>query len=122
MLQHVTGEGHGEIEVQPEACVLALCHLLESPQHVDLLGGLPLAHQLLEGFDGPGLQAGEPVQFEGGCQGGHRLGLHETLAGQEFGESAQRRGPAHRADSEPAAPRSRFCRYGLVRRSIPMVL
>ena len=68
---------------------------VEPAHDVDLLGDLPLAGQLRERLDGPGLDVAEPVELEGLAQGVENGLLDDPLVGQELGESGQRLGTCH---------------------------
>ena len=96
VLQHVARERHGEVEVQADAGVALLG--LEPAQHVDLLGGLALAEQLVERLDGARLDVGEPVQLEGLGEAREHLLLDVALGGQQLGEPAERGGTGHLRD------------------------
>ena len=64
VFQHVAGEGHRQVEMEAEFVrVPLLC--VQAPDDIDLLVDLPLASQLVEGLDGPGLDGCEAVEFEG---------------------------------------------------------
>ena len=74
VLQHVAGERHGQVEVQARARRRrsSVGVGLQPAQHVDLLGGLALAQQLVERLDRAGLERREAVQLEGprgACRG-----------------------------------------------------
>ena len=129
VLEHVAGEGHGQVEVQAELAVgvgpLRRVLLLEPPEQVDLLGGLALAEQLRERLDGAGLDAREAVELEGAAQRVEDVLLDHAAVGQPLGESGQRRRTYHGADPpipgpattiRPAvgpAPPAPGCRRGL---------
>ncbi|MPM52234.1 hypothetical protein SDC9_98991 [bioreactor metagenome] len=96
VLEHVPGEGHGQIEVQPEVvAVSALVEALETPDDVDLLVDLPLAGQLVHRLDGPGLDRREPVQLEGRGEDLQRMELDHPFGREELGETGHRLGAAH---------------------------
>ena len=64
VFQHVAGEGHRQVEMEAEFVrVPLLC--VQAPDNINLLVDLPLASQLVEGLDGPGLDGCETVEFEG---------------------------------------------------------
>src|SRR5690242_12193126 len=64
MLEHVAGEGHGEVIVQAEAGVAGVVAGLQSAEDVDLLVDLALAQQLVERLGGSCLDRREAVQLE----------------------------------------------------------
>ena len=55
VLEHVAGQGHGEVVVQAEAGVAGIVAGLQAAQDVDLLVDLALAQQLVERLGGSGL-------------------------------------------------------------------
>src|SRR5262249_37749882 len=95
VLQDVPGERDGKVEVQPERVVARVALLgLQPAQQVHLLRGLPLAQQLVERLDRPGLQRGEAVQLEGGPELVEYGRLDDPLRRQPLGEAAERGDPA----------------------------
>ena len=94
VFQHVAGEGYRQVEVEAEFVRLPLL-CVQAPDDVDFLVYLPLAGQLVEGFDGPGLDGRETVEFEGGGDGGEHLVLHQAPGGKELGETGDRFGTYH---------------------------
>ena len=89
VLQHVAGERNRQVEVEAEFIRIPfLC--MQAPDDVDLLVDLPLAGQLVEGFDGPGLNGSKAMEFEGGCDGCEYLVLHQAPSWKELGETGDR--------------------------------
>src|SRR5690606_3532406 len=90
VLQDVARQRHGEVEVEPEPALLgAVLLALEAADDVDLLGGLPLAEQLLDGLHRPRLDAGEAVQLEGAAQRVQDVRLDGAFGGQPLREAGQ---------------------------------
>ena len=65
VLQHVAGEGDGEVVVQAQSGVAGALVGVQPAQDVDLLVDLAALGQAVERLDGAGLDVGEPVQLEG---------------------------------------------------------
>ena len=65
VLQDVTGERHGEVEVQTQPRVAGPFVSVQPAEDVDLLVDLAALGQALERLDRAGLDVGEPVQLEG---------------------------------------------------------
>ncbi len=78
VLQHVAGEGDGEVEVHPQTRVVAGVRRLHPPQDVDLLVDLAALGETVERLDRAGLDVGEAVQLEGVRQGGDHLTLDDA--------------------------------------------
>lgn len=94
VLDDVTRERNGQVEVQAHALVLrnarTRCRGLESLQaiqHIDLLGRLALSFQLLQGLDRSGFDARETVQFEHAPQLVEDVHLNDAPLGEPFGET-----------------------------------
>ena len=94
VLDHVAGEGNGEVEVQTHALVLGSARTgrrglqgLQAVEHVDLLGGLALCFQLLEGLDRTGFDAREAVQFKHATQLVEDVHLNDAALREPFGET-----------------------------------
>ena len=92
VLEHVAGERHRQVEVEPEPGVAALGVGLEAAQHVHLFRGLALAQELVHRLDRAGLQVREAVELEGAAEMVDDLLLDDPLPGQQFGESRERLG------------------------------
>ena len=60
---------------------------LQAFKHVDLLGGLPLCFQLLEGLDRTGFDAREAVQFKHATQLVEDVHLNDAALREPFGET-----------------------------------
>ena len=87
VLEHVAGEGHGEVEVQAQRGIPAAVVAREPADAVDLLVGVAaLAEQPLDGLDGPGLERREAVQLEDLTDDVEEVQLEEAFGGQELGE------------------------------------
>lgn len=94
VLQHVAGEGHGQVEVHAEPGLVrglaaAWSRGLQPLQHVDLLVDLPALGEPVQWLDHAGLDVGKAVQFEGVGEPVDDGPLDDALGGQELGESAQ---------------------------------
>src|SRR5699024_5998726 len=88
VLGDVPGEGHGQVEVQPESGVrIVLAVRLEPVQGVDLLGGLALGHQRLQVLHGRGLDRGEAEGLEACADMVQPLLLHGPDLGRPLGET-----------------------------------
>ena len=94
VLDDVTRERHGQVEVQAHALVLgSTCarrrglESLQAIQHVDLLGGLALGFQLLQGLDRSGFDARKAVQFKHAPQLVEDVHLNDAPLGEPFGET-----------------------------------
>ena len=94
VLDHVAGKGNGQVEVQTHAFVLgSACARrrslqgLQAVEHVDLLGGLALCFQLLEGLDRTGFDAREAVQFKHATQLVEDMHLNDAALREPFGET-----------------------------------
>ena len=94
VLDHVAGERNGQVEVQTHALVLgSACARrrglqgLQAIEHVDLLGGLALRFQLLEGFHRTGFDAREAVQFKHAPQLVEDVHLNDAALREPFGET-----------------------------------
>ena len=94
VLDHVAGEGNGQVKVQTHALVLgSACARrrglqgLQAVEHVDLLGGLALRFQLLEGLDRTGFDAREAVQFKHATQLVEDVHLDDAALREPFGET-----------------------------------
>src|SRR5690606_9630255 len=87
VLEDVARERDREVEVEAEAALLRAVVVLEAAHGVDLLGGLPLAQQLLDGLDGARLDAGEAVELEGATQDVEDVRLDGALGGKPLGEA-----------------------------------
>src|SRR6185503_17978406 len=97
---------------------------LQPAQQVHLLGGLPLAQQLLQWLHRAGVQWGEAVQLEGAPDPVEQLLLDDLLRGQPLREAGEWSDSCHVGSYQPrlgAAARS-SSRYGLRTRSRPMVV
>ena len=81
VLQDVPREGNRQVEVEAQTRFPALL-ALQTVQDVDLLGGLPLAQELVERFDGARLDPGESVELEGRSQGVEDPLFDEPVLGQ----------------------------------------
>src|SRR5690606_30190750 len=80
----------------------------EAADEVDLLGGLALAEELLDGLDRAGLDAREPVQLEGAAQDVEDVRLDGAVGGEPLGEAGQGCGACHGADPPiTGGPRAR---------------
>ena len=86
MLQDVPREGNRQVEVEAQTRFPALL-ALQTVQDVDLLGGLPLAQELVERFDGARLDPGESVELEGRSQGVEDPLFDEPVLGQPLRET-----------------------------------
>ncbi len=104
VLQHVSRQRDGEIEVQSELGVLGIASL-EAVEQIDLLGGFPLAQKLIEWFDGTRLDSREPVQLERLAQGVQNALLDDSAVGQPLGETGKG-GNLHRGHSSTTGPAS----------------
>ena len=62
---------------------------LQAFKHVDLLGGLPLCFQLLEGLDRPRLDPRKAVEFEHASQLIQNVRLNDASGGKPLGETGQ---------------------------------
>src|SRR5699024_9558706 len=114
VLEDPARERHREVEVQAELLVrLSALLLLEATQHVDLLGGLTLAEQLVERLDRPRLDGREAVELEGLAQDVEDVLRDDAPLGAPLRKSGQGGGACH-------GPRSyRRARYGFVAVSCP---
>ena len=91
VLEHVAGEGHGEVEVQAQRGIPAAVVAGEPADAVDLLVGVTaLAEQPVDRLDGPGLERREAVQLEDLADDVEEVQLEEPLGGQELGEPRDR--------------------------------
>ncbi len=88
VLEHIAGEGHRQIEVQAKLGRIVLGGV-EPLDDIDLLVDLTLAGQLLQRFDGPGLDRGEAVKLERLPHDVERSLLDDPPSGQEFGETGE---------------------------------
>ena len=96
VLDDVARERDREVEVEAHAALLAgaaapLLGLegLQAVEDVDLLRGLALGLQLLQGLDGARLDPAEPVQLEDAAQGVEHVLLDDAPVGQPLGKSGQ---------------------------------
>ena len=94
ILHHVAGEGNGQVEVQTHTLVLgSACARrrglqgLQAVEHVDLLRGLALCFELLEGLDRTGFDARKAVQFKHAPQLIEDVHLNDAALGEPFGET-----------------------------------
>ena len=60
---------------------------LQSIQNIDLLGGLTLGFQLLQGLDRPGFDTRKPVQFKHAPQLVKDMHLNDAALREPFGET-----------------------------------
>ena len=60
---------------------------LQSIQNIDLLGGLALGFQLLQGLDRPGFDTRKPVQFKHAPQLVKDMHLNDAALREPFGET-----------------------------------
>ena len=97
VLQHVAGQRHGQVEVQPEI-IAGLAGLgVQPPDDIDLLGDLALAGERVHRLHGAGLDTGESVQLEGLADDVDDCLLDHALGGQKFRKAGQRLGSGHQA-------------------------
>jgi hypothetical protein len=94
VLQHVAGEGHGQVEVQPQLVGLARLGV-QPADGVDLLVDLTLLAQPFQWLHGPGLDRGEAVQLEGLTEPVEHEQLDDPGLGRVLGEAGQRLGATH---------------------------
>ena len=94
VLNHVAGERNGQVEVQTHSLILgSTCARrrslqgLQAVEHVDLLRGLALCFQLLEGLDRTGFDAREAVQFKHATQLVEDVHLNDAALREPFGET-----------------------------------
>ena len=94
ILHHVAREGNGQVEVQTHSLVLGSAparrrglQRLQAIEHVDLLGGLALCFQLLEGLHRTGFNAREPMQFKHAPQLVEDVHLNDAALREPFGET-----------------------------------
>ena len=116
VLQHVSREGHRQVEVETQLGVAGrgLRARSQTADRVDLLVRvLPLAGEALDRLHRPGLDRGEPVQLEGLADHVLEVLLDDALTGQPLGEATDRTDFAHGANP---------CRYGFVARSRSIVV
>ena len=79
VLQHVAGEGNGEVEVQAQTVLLGprvMRVSVQSIDDVDLLVDLSLAGELLHGLDGTGMDRRETMKLEGLLKDPGHMVLH----------------------------------------------